>query len=271
MADPATANADQKTEGRPPVAALKEMLRNLYDFCNQRSINTARLTRKVRALLKRITGPQGYLGQNWLFDYAANGYIYHARFGDMRNDPVLRAFYQVVCDAAPFLRPAKPERGREWSEEPLEPANMLGAIRELRGSLHGCLSRMGALPVPGPRAKRRHGHAMRGRDVVTSKSTTPAKRSTERGEGRAKCIAKLTEHHRYAHGGCLNLEPIKNNELARLAEVAQSTASAFFNKNFKGHAKYRGFCQDQGRLLAALKLLNDEFAPHVLMADSPRG
>jgi hypothetical protein len=100
--------------------------------------------------------------------------------------------------------------------------------------------------------------------------TDPApKRSTERGEGRAKLIAALTKHHQYADGGCLNLEPIGNNELARLAEVAKRTASAFFDKEFQGHAKYKALCADSGRLVAALKLLNGEYAPHLLYGKNP--
>lgn len=100
------------------------------------------------------------------------------------------------------------------------------------------------------------------------------KRSTERGEGRAKLIAALTKHHQYADGGCLNTEPIGNNELARLAEVSESTASAFFNKEFNGgksggHAKYRAICSDAMRLVAALKLLNQEFSPHHLFGAKP--
>src|SRR5262249_18814112 len=47
--------------------------------------------------------------------------------------------------------------------------------------------------------------------IVNPGGRTP-KRSTERGEGRAKLIAALTKHHQYADGGCLNLEPIGNNE-----------------------------------------------------------
>src|SRR5262249_8094099 len=70
----------------------------------------------------------------------------------------------------------------------------------------------------------------------TAGPTAPApKRSTERGEGRAKLIAALTKHHQYAEGGCLNLEPIGNNELAKAAGVSPSTASAFFNDKFQGH------------------------------------
>ncbi len=88
-----------------------------------------------------------------------------------------------------------------------------------------------------------------------------AKRSTQRGEGRAKLIAALTKHHKYAEGGCLNLEPIGNNELARQAEVAKRTASAFFGKEFGGHLKYRSMCQDPALLAAALKALNGEFRP----------
>jgi hypothetical protein len=95
-----------------------------------------------------------------------------------------------------------------------------------------------------------------------SSTPTKAKRSTERGEGRTKLIAALTKHHKYADGSCLNLEPIGNNELARLAEVAKRTASAFFGKEFQGHAKYRVLCNDTQRLVAALKALNGEFRPH---------
>jgi hypothetical protein len=91
------------------------------------------------------------------------------------------------------------------------------------------------------------------------------KRSTERGEGRAKLIAALTKHHKYADGGCLNLDPIGNNELAKAAGVSGSTASAFFNDKFQGHKKYKALCRNTGMLAAALKLLNDEFAPYLLL------
>lgn len=95
---------------------------------------------------------------------------------------------------------------------------------------------------------------------MAPKPTKP-KRSSEKGEGRAKLIAALTKHHKYAEGGCLNLEPIGNNELARQAEVAKRTASAFFDKDFQGHAKYRALCMDPVRLAASLKALNGEFRP----------
>jgi hypothetical protein len=95
------------------------------------------------------------------------------------------------------------------------------------------------------------------------------KRSTERGEGRAKLIAALTKYHQYADGGCLNLEPIGNNELARLAGVDRATASAFFKQKFKGHGKYKAACADAVRLAAALKLLNGEYAPHLLYGAKP--
>ena len=91
------------------------------------------------------------------------------------------------------------------------------------------------------------------------------KKSTKRGEGRTKLIAALTKHHRYADGGCLNQEPIGNNELAKAAGVSASTASAFFDEKFQGHEKYIVLCRDAGKLTAALKLLNDEFAPYHLL------
>lgn len=111
----------------------------------------------------------------------------------------------------------------------------------------------------------------KGTAKTTSDAATPtkAKRSTERGEGRVKLIAALTKHHKYADGGCLNLEPIGNNELARLARVSDSTASAFFQKQFKGHANYRRICGDAQNLVAALKLLNQEYAPHDLYGSNP--
>jgi len=96
-----------------------------------------------------------------------------------------------------------------------------------------------------------------------------AKRSTERGEGRAKLAAALTKHHKYVDGSCLNLEPIGNNELARKADVWPSTASAFFKKKFKGHLRYRTICRDAGNLADALKVLNNEFSPHELHGRRP--
>jgi hypothetical protein len=97
------------------------------------------------------------------------------------------------------------------------------------------------------------------------------KRSTERGEGRVKLIAALTKHHQYADGGCLNQEPIGNNELAKAAGVSPSTASAFFTGEFEGHTKYKALCRDSGRLAAAIKLLNSEFSPHDLYGRRPAG
>lgn len=98
--------------------------------------------------------------------------------------------------------------------------------------------------------------------VAETSTLAKHKRSSERGEGRLKLIAALTKHHKYADGGCLNLEPIGNNELSRLAGVAKRTASDFFGKEFEGHARYRAMCNDPQRLMAAIKALNGEFHPH---------
>jgi hypothetical protein len=95
------------------------------------------------------------------------------------------------------------------------------------------------------------------------------KRSTERGEARSKLIAALTKHHRYADGSCLNQDPIRNIELAKLAGVSPSTASTFFKNEFEKHTKYKELCRDVGLLVAALKLLNNEFAPHNLYGGRP--
>jgi hypothetical protein len=97
------------------------------------------------------------------------------------------------------------------------------------------------------------------------------KKSTERGEGRERVIATLTQHHQYENGSCLNLEPIRNNELARKAGVSKSTVSEFFKKDFKGRLKYRAICRDAGRLADSLKALRGEFSPHDLYGRTPPG
>jgi len=95
-----------------------------------------------------------------------------------------------------------------------------------------------------------------------------AKKSTESDEARTKLIATLTKHHKYDDSSCLNLIPIGNNELARAARVSISTASKFFNDEFKGHALYKVICRDSSKLAAALKLLNKDFAPHHLLGSA---
>lgn len=94
------------------------------------------------------------------------------------------------------------------------------------------------------------------------------KRSTQPGEARSKLIAALTKHHKYNDGSCLNYDPIGNNALATLAGVANSTAKAFFDKEFKSLSHYQRICQQDGKLIGALRLLNDEFRPHQLL-DNP--
>jgi hypothetical protein len=106
---------------------------------------------------------------------------------------------------------------------------------------------------------------------IASQSVTKRKRSTERGEARMKLIAALTKHHKYEDGSCLNMQPIGNNALARMARVDQATASAIFKREFLDHGKYKVTCFDERRLAAALKLLNAEFSPHILYGAKPPG
>jgi hypothetical protein len=106
-------------------------------------------------------------------------------------------------------------------------------------------------------------------ETAKRKGSKRPKRSTQRGEGEAKLTSALTKHHQYAEDCCMNLEPVGNNELARLAGVWPSTASAFFEKKFKGYVKYRVVCRDAGRLLESLKALNGDFAPHHLYGRRP--
>lgn len=107
------------------------------------------------------------------------------------------------------------------------------------------------------------------RNLLTAEKKS--KRSTVKNEARDKLVSALTDHHKYANGGCLNLEPIGNNELARKADVSQGSASQFFKKQFGGHPKYKRLCQDPKKLVAALKLLNQEYSPMLLYGADPHG
>jgi hypothetical protein len=96
------------------------------------------------------------------------------------------------------------------------------------------------------------------------------KRSTEKGEARAKIIATLTAHHKYAGGGCLNQNPISVTKLARTSQAGKASASRFFKEVFGGHAKYRNvYCKDNRLLLTALKKLNGDYAVDELFGGTP--
>ena len=80
----------------------------------------------------------------------------------------------------------------------------------------------------------------------------------------------MTKHHQYADGGCLNLEPIGNNELARLAGVSKSTSHEFFVWAFGSYDHYEGSCRNAGILAFHLRRLNKELSPaqeHQLYTD----
>lgn len=124
-----------------------------------------------------------------------------------------------------------------------------------------------SLDTANPREDEPSADASRENEPASADKHTPGvKRSTERGEGRAKLIAALSRHHRYAVGGAASAEPINNNELARQAEVSVSTASAFFDREFKGHAEYKAVCRrNTSGLVLVLRKLNDELPGHVLL------
>jgi hypothetical protein len=172
--------------------------------------------------------------------------------------PILQDCIGKIPELAENLTEAK-LRQWLWSKYKVPPTQDLNAEQLVR-----LLEReQGDRPVDQP--------AERPTEEKAGPPTKKAKRSTERGGGRVKIIAALTEHHQYANGGCLNLEPIGNNELARKADVSESTVSAFFQKEFKGHIKYRAACNDATRLAASLKMLNGEFSPHILFGRSLPG
>jgi hypothetical protein len=167
-----------------------------------------------------------------------------------RKDELLAA-RQVETSATP----RHSALDRQSAEPDWSPVSEASAQRNLaQGSAH----------IPGEQPMAGKLHEARAVD-----SAKKLKRSTGRGDGRAKLVSALTEHHEYADGGCLNQEPIGNNALARAAVVSKSTASAFFRGKFQGHDKYKALCRDTTRLVAALKLLNGEYAPHCLYGPRP--
>jgi hypothetical protein len=104
---------------------------------------------------------------------------------------------------------------------------------------------------------------------------TKSKRSTSKGEARSKIISALTEHHKYKDGGALNQISIGVRVLARKADVAPDSVTAFFNKEFGegpsgGHARYKTICiKDWSRIATWLQMLNEDFSPHPLFGTAP--
>jgi len=95
------------------------------------------------------------------------------------------------------------------------------------------------------------------------------KRSTGKGEAEAKLIAALAAHHKYSDGSCGHLEPVRNNALARLADVNQGSASYFFRKFFRGHRQYIRDCQNPGKLSRILGSLVGDIAGWKLFGRAP--
>lgn len=103
-------------------------------------------------------------------------------------------------------------------------------------------------------------------DVNANEEVALAKKSPNsgkaKGEGQEILIPALTMHHRYADGSCLNLEPIGNNELSRIADVSTATATRFFKKWFDGHSKYCSMCRrNTSKLVDTIKAMRKEFVP----------
>ncbi|MSU78423.1 MAG: hypothetical protein EXS16_10050 [Gemmataceae bacterium] len=130
----------------------------------------------------------------------------------------------------------------------------------------------------------------KGKPETETGDTPPAKskkrkRSTKKGEARDKLIAALLLHHKYEDDGCLNWQPIGNNDLARSAgNVSPTSAKLFFDKYFgidsgapgkkakktDGHSQYRVLCmRNPNKVLKVLKFLNGDFAVDDTYGDSP--
>jgi hypothetical protein len=107
--------------------------------------------------------------------------------------------------------------------------------------------------------------------ILPKKADLILKRSTKKGGARLKIISALSLHHKYADSSILNSEPIKNSALAKLAGVAKSTVTEFFNIEFNSYAKYREQCHNLSSILASLKTLNGEFSPKMFNLGNNHG
>jgi len=102
--------------------------------------------------------------------------------------------------------------------------------------------------------------------IATLAARKPQKRSTVKGEARAKIIGGLNTHHEYDNGSCTNLTPIQVGEFARKINVSKSSVSAFLKAEFDepGYSKYKIACKNAEILGQSLRILNGELTPSIL-------
>lgn len=98
----------------------------------------------------------------------------------------------------------------------------------------------------------------------TYRSGKQKKKSTQKGEAKAKLLAGLLKYHNYSDGSCLVLEPVGNNELAKIAKVSTASASRFFEVTFGGYKQYAKRCQDIQLLVTHLRILSGDLRPREL-------
>lgn len=164
--------------------------------------------------------------------------------------------YKVARDAIMQHRPKllqymPIDEGQEWNSQVMA-ANIRAVIGELLSESNAAQPQA-VLTNPG-----RANH----------KNQPHKKNNHNRDNANDLLIAVITKHHRYADGGCLHTEPIGNNKLARLANVAKSTASKFFRCKFREYRNYRIICRDTSRLVNTLKMLNNEISPHIVLGNT---
>ena len=121
---------------------------------------------------------------------------------------------------------------------------------------------IGVDPKSSDSAKTPGGGKSHGKKVVKQK------RSTQKGEADAKLIAALTRWHKYKNGHCNKMDPVGNNELARLADVSIGSATNFFKRHFECHKKYKIQCQNKS-IPKAMEILNSEIRPSILNTSIP--
>ncbi len=88
------------------------------------------------------------------------------------------------------------------------------------------------------------------------------KRSTAKGDARAKIIPALIAWHKYDNGRCGNFDSISAVKLAsnEYADVSEGSVSGFFKVAFGGYSGYVGACNQRQTLETKLQAMNGDFA-----------
>ncbi|MCG2684252.1 MAG: hypothetical protein L6306_11645 [Planctomycetales bacterium] len=194
-----------------------------------------------------------------------------ALFGVPKTDTdlgnkVIKKRLDSILGATKKLDAAIPKPLDEIGDWPGEVGHAAMALAEVLVTALDLVRKVEPIPVAAVQASEWAAGVLR---EAAGQAIVKPKKSTVKGETRAKIIAALTKHHDYQNGSCLNWKPIGVNELTRLAGAkSSSSASDFFNSQYgegdgkkkkNGHLRYRRICcRNHSLLIETLRALNGE-------------